>query len=129
MVGFDDDGRDKSEFNMAVAFLNRLNYLLYSCNEASMNLDAYAWFTTLLRIRMELIDDMQPEEKKEANKHIDSLAQKVMNQSKVMNKTGRNDIPWDLYREIDNFEIFLREVCKKAGYKSRFQDEAGKALR
>jgi len=42
--------------------------------------------------------------------------------------TGNNEIPGELYEELDHFEIFLRNVVKKAGYKTKLREDPRFAL-
>jgi len=122
------EARDQSEFNYAVSFLNRLNMWFYIANEAAMTLNPFNWFHALLAIRRELSDDMTKEEIKKSGEYktkINEMLPRVIRQKEF---TGNNEIPGELYEELDHFEIFLRNVVKKAGYKTKLREDPRFAL-
>lgn len=118
----------KSEFNMAVSYLSRLNSLFYICDDASMSLDANAWFHGCMALYRELSTELKPEELTE----VEHLADKINTKIQRKNAYGQlpaNYIPSDLYKELHTLEVTLRRVCERAGLQKKMIDDARKALR
>lgn len=118
-----EEAREQSEFNYAVSFLNRLNMWFYVASEAAMNLNPHSWFHSLLAIRRELSDDMKKEEVNKANDYKNKINGMLPQVMRMAQFTGVTEIPAQLYELLDGFEIFLREVVKKAGYKTKVKDD------
>ena len=125
--------RDQSEFNDAANYVGRINSLLATADQASMELDANMWFHTLNSLKRELSTKMQ-ETKERNEKH---MARKFMldcnshlsNYANAAKRTGRNEIPFDFYMLLDEYEEFLREIYKKSGLEGKTFDDARKALK
>ena len=129
MFGGDGDGRDKAEFNMAVSYLNRINILLSACDQASINLDIYAWFHSLLATYREMSTWMQPDEITEFNLKISKVNPMISQVFKKYNSMGKMEIPSDLYMDLHNMEIDLRQIAKKSGLLMKMADDAFNALK
>ena len=121
--------REQSEFNMAVSYLNRLNALFYVADEASIELNAYQWFHSLMALFRELSTEMKPVEieawSKEKIPAINSLVSEHLknNNSQVMNQMNP-----DLYDKLHNFELFIRKILKDSGLQNKMQESPGQAL-
>lgn len=124
-----DDPRAQSEFNMAVSYLNRLNALFYAADDASINLDAHAWFHTLLALRRELSTEMKKEEITSIETDIRTINTLLLKNTQLSQRIGRNQIIPELYEKLDHFEITIRRVLKDAGLQNRMLDDAMKALK
>lgn len=125
----DFEQREKAEFNMAVSYLNRLNVLLTTCDQASIGLDIYTWFHSLLALHRELarwMDEKELADLTQSIKQIHPDVQAVINKA---SKTGRLELPPDLYMTMHDFEIKLRGVLKKSGLDMKMADDAMDALR
>lgn len=123
-----DEERSKSEFNMAVSYLNRLNAILYTADEAAMDLDVYTWFHTLLTLYRELSTEMKPKEMEDFEAQIKELNPKI---GLAMNERlkGNGDVDQDLYSKLHRFEIGLRKILKDSGLQNKNQDSALNSLR
>lgn len=121
--------REKAEFNMAVSYLNRLNALLSACDQASIGLDIYTWFHSLLALHRELARWMDDSEIKELTAKIKQIHPYIQAAINKAGKTGRLEIHPDLYMEMHEFEISLRTVLKKSGLDMKMADDAMDALR
>ena len=120
--------RTQSEFNMAVAWLNRLNYWFYVCDEHSHNLDVFNWFQTLMILFRELSTEI---DKTKYNEHKTSarvLFQTVNKHVAEKNRKGVAGISPDLYWELHDFEEFLRIEMDKSGLLKKAKEDAAKAL-
>ena len=121
--------RQQSEFNMAVAYLGRLNALFYAADEAAMELDLYTWQHSLWVIFRELSTEMKEEEIVNFSKDIKDCANAV-NQSISKNaRSGKKEVSPELYEKLHNLEMQLRKVMKSSGLQMRMSEEAGRALR
>src|SRR4030042_1471633 len=114
--------RAQSEFNMAVSYLNRLNALFYTADEAAMGLDTYTWFHSLLALHRELSSEMKEAEFtrcEERIKHINPLISVSISE----NMKGSGAVNSKLYHELHDFEIDLRRVLKASGLQMKMQDD------
>jgi hypothetical protein len=123
-----DDNRSQSEFNMAVSYLNRLNALLYTADEAAMSLDVYTWFHSLMALYRELSTEMKTEEIKKFEEKIGLLEPKIT-VSLAEAERGRGDIEHDVYKTLHQFEMDLRHILKSSGLQMKMQEDAMKALK
>jgi len=122
--------REQSEFNMAVSFLNRLNTLFYVADEAALDLDAYSWFHTLLCLMRELSGYMKDTEiKDQRNKNNTIINPLVTINQKDFERTAVRQISPNLYKELEDFELFLRKVLKDSGLQTKMMDDPRRALR
>lgn len=125
----DGDGREKADFNMAVSYLNRLNILFSACDDASISLNIYSWFHSLLATYRELSTWMNEEEIIIFNKKIRSTNPQISQVYKKYNLTGRMEIDPDLYMVLHDMEIDLRQIAKKSGLLMKIADDAFDALK
>jgi len=98
------DSREQSEFNMALSWLNRLNYWFYTCDEASSNLDLHKWFQTLIILFRELSTEMKEKEIEEKQKELNDIWQ-LINQTQAR-RGSASFINVELYWSLNNFELF-----------------------
>ena len=127
----DINRREKSEFNMAVSYLNRLNTLLQICDESSMSLNYYSWLHSLQALKRELTTEMQAKEFLDitqlANETANLVNQDLNNTTK--NKRSMFTKSPIIYQKLDELETKLRRVLKDSGLQMKMQEEASKALR
>ena len=121
--------RQTSEFNMAVSWLNRLNYYFYICDDASQNLDLHGWFQSLMILNRELCTEMKEAEEAEQTSKARALFKQINNQLQYQQRTGKKGIPPELYWQLHEYETFLRKVMDKSGLLKRVTEDAMKALR
>ena len=129
------DEKRQSEFSGDVNYLNRLNSLLYICDDMSMSLDAFAWFHALLALTRELSTEFQINKK--TGKNIDNEKCNVfidkinMDISLFIEKRNRgvNEMSPELYKNLHDFEIFLRSILKTSGLQNKMKDDPRLALR
>lgn len=123
------DDRAQSEFNMAVSYLNRLNALFYAADESAMSLDAGTWFHVLMALERELSTEMSPDELQDFAKQRTSLNQQLQRQNAQNARTGRAEIPPELYEGLHTYELQLRTILRSAGLQTKIVDDAMKALK
>ena len=121
--------RDQSEFNMAVSYLNRLNALFYLCNDAAMELDPHTWFHALMALFRELSTEQKAEEITEKEKEIEAIHALVETCNRDTHRTGQSTVSPALYWRLHKFEMYLRNILKKAGLQYKMKDDPGQALR
>jgi len=125
----DLDGRDKADFNMAVSYLNRINILFSACDQASISLDIYAWFHSLLATYRELSTWMTDKEIIAFDDDILKINPMISYAYKKIGRTGQTEIPQDLYMSLHKMELKLRQVTKKSGLLMKMADDAFDALK
>jgi len=109
-------GDEQATFNMAVAYLKRIDYLLNTANSCSMNDDLPAWFKTLKAIYREIVPKLLEDEEKKIKTLIDDT-------NKVLNKHGitRVAFPYpqkfygEIYPKLDELDTTLRKLINKKG--------------
>ena len=121
------DDREQATFNMGMGYLTRLHSLLYSCDNASMDLNSHLWFHSLMALLRELSTEMKEEEIKafeEYGKEINTDIQRGMNKYKQKG----SKLSSELYMKLHEFEMGLRKILKKSGLQMKMLDDPGKAL-
>lgn len=118
--------RDQSEFNMAVSYLNRINYIIYQCNEAANNLDMFKWFHGLLNLHREVSTKMKKEDFEKGKDFINKI-EPLISQVTALKKNP-NGFSKDLYFNMHEFEIFLRLIIKDSGLEMKFRADPRFAL-
>lgn len=121
-----EPNRDKAEFNMAVAYLNRLNQLFWIADTASVRLNIYEWFHSLLAIYREISTEL-------TSKEIPLFQQDMLRLSDLVNKKMKQNqsqyVSPDLYLGLQDFELKLRKICKDSGLQMKMQDDAMNSLK
>ena len=122
-------GRERAEFNDAIGYLTRINYLFYIADGASMSLDVYKWFHALMCLYRELSTKMKPTE----ITHINNLRQVtalLVNRyvQNPRNSFGGTMKP-ELYEALHLLELELRHVYKESGLEMKFSDDPSLALK
>jgi hypothetical protein len=118
----------KSEFNSAIAFLNRINLLLSICDSSAMGLRMSEWYHALLVINRELSNYMKPLELTESHNFIARLKRPVSEYLNIKKLRGLAPIKDELYWTLNDFEIFLRRIFKGTGMESKMQDDPSRAI-
>lgn len=118
----------KSEFNMAVAWLNRLNFWFYTCDDASSRLDAHEWLQTLMILMRELSTEINEKDMEEKKKEARELFNKISNWNKIEARKGRLSIEPNTYWQLHELEIYLRKKMDKSGLLKKVMADASKAL-
>lgn len=121
--------RDQSEFNDAANRIRRINALLATINQARIDLDAYLWYNTLNAFFAELSTEMKKDELKVADTIMDNGNNMIHQQNIINSKTGKNAIPYDLYKLLHRYEFFLRSIYEKSGIAGRRLDNPEFAVR
>jgi hypothetical protein len=118
--------REKTEFNGAFDYLGRINVLFYKADAASMNLDGWNWFHSLLAIYRELSNHMKDKELEEFEEIRTRIAPLINRSVRDPRKNGQID--QRLYDELHIFEIKLRRIYKDTGLMMKFNDDPSLAL-
>lgn len=107
-------GNEESIFNMGIATMETLRFILNDAHAYCINGDALGWFSRLNAVYKEVL----PFIKKAKQKDGETLYNQAIEMRKqIFNKINdeeipKGQIPMDLYYMIDSFEIFLRERMK-----------------
>jgi len=118
----------QSEFNMAVSYLNRMNWLFYRCDEASMNLDPFGWFHSLMAIYREISTELTDDEKQKYEGDPEDPTDGIidqLNRDIIQNHRRGQGTQVDpkLYIRLHNFDMFVRTVLKRAGLLTKMKDD------
>lgn len=120
--------RPQSDFNMAVSYLGRLNWLLIICNDSAMNLNANLWYHALLALFREISTELKPAEKADMIKEKKELNQAIQDLNHKIKMTQIQEIPSDVYDRLDNFEMKIRKVLDESGLQKRMAHDPAAAL-
>ncbi len=115
--------RDKSEFNMSISYLNRLNSLLLAADDSSIKMDINTWFNILIALFRELSTEMKPEEIEYYNKEIAEINPILSMTVSKLQKGLNRGIDSQLYMKLSNFEIKLRMVLKDSGMQMKMKED------
>jgi len=111
---------DKSEFNYAISFLNRINGWLCIAGEMAYDCNPVGWFHALLVVLREMSDDINETVLKSFEKDRKEINSMIIIDNK---QNVKNIISQDLYDKLHEFEIKLRIEIKKAGYKTKYSQD------
>lgn len=121
--------REVSEFNSAVTYLNRLNYLWAECDIARTEYDALKWFNHLCIIYSELSTEMKKAEERDRFKtRLTNLNVLVQQQQRLNERAARQQITWELNMDLINLDEDLRRVMKEAGLQTKSVSDPRRAL-
>lgn len=123
-----ENNREQNEFNMAISYLNRLNSILYSLDNAALELDAHAWYHNLRVLFRELSTEMKDDEIALWNQKGEQLNQAVIKQMNTNQRNQRIEIGQELYAELNTYELFLRRILKESGLQGKMKMDPRKAL-
>ena len=121
--------REKAEFNMAISYLNRINALLSACDQASISLDIYSWFHSLLATYRELSTWMKDEDIKTFNESILRINPEISLIYSKYKRNGSLEIQPKIYMELHDMELRLRVIANKAGLLMKIADDAMESLK
>jgi len=121
--------KQKSEFNMAVATLQRMHNLLVLVSIASSSLDAHSWFHYLLPLYRELSPFMKKDKAEEYKEKIKSMLVEINDWNKKSTPYGSAAISSELYFKLHTFEMELREVMDDQDLLTRRGEDASKAFK
>lgn len=113
---------DKSEFNDSLGYLQRIHFLLLSCDQASLDHNPDAWFKSLSALQRELstfIDDKKIDNFKNMMVYI---GLQVAKWYEKRNNTEYNTFPVDLYMRLNDWESKLRKVYADSGLQVKMKE-------
>jgi len=117
-----DNISERSEFNSNLATLERIDDLLKKCREAAFVGDLSAWFKFLRNLRKEAQVKMPDDEKEKCTKEYKSL-EKI--HELYLLHADKKGISKTFDRNLDEFELYLREFMNKKGMLLRDDEDRG----
>ena len=123
---------NKSEFNYAISFLNRINSEFYICANAKMVLDLKAWLDSLVVIYTELtnfIKKYDKAEQKNRRLELEGLYSEVNKFVTDGNRRPINKVDPKLFWKLIDFETWLRHVFGEGGLETKLVEDARNALK
>lgn len=113
---------NKSAFNMAIAYLNRLDELLKLCNDSSINNKIEIWFPAVKALYRELCPFIDPNQKQRIEKLLEGCHKTQTNlRTKQPIKTYDS-------KGLEKAEIILREIMSKRGLLVPRADDPSQAV-
>ena len=120
--------QDKSEFNMSIPYLVRLDKLLTECDIYSKSLMFFEWFNTLLALYREIACWLTPEKKAEDKNLFLEINKKINIQTNQNAKIGKQSINSELYFMIHDLEVDLRQTIKENDLLIKTAKDPSKAI-
>jgi len=120
------DEEEKTMYHMGFAYMNRLNLLLYQCNEYARNDDIEMWYKALMNLYKELETQMNETERENEEKNLIAAKKKYDEYVKVYSNymvtisNPRNrgypfNVPNDVLEFMFKWEISLRKIIDRIG--------------
>lgn len=128
VMEFGKSNRGQTEFDMSFNFFTRINYHLWLCNEASINLDVYSWYQNLKVLERELIGYMKEEEKQEIDQIIKQLLAPVRNTHIQNMKKGRNEMNTKLLYALEEVDKRIRIILKATGMSAKVKQDVNRLI-
>ena len=125
MTFYDDVPED---WNMAKAYLFRLDQLFNLAADYKMSGRFDEWFRVLINVYFDVSPKMKPDERKEVEDLFLKARQQLSRKHQV-NKAGMPLYDYDDLTVIGNFELFLRDFMEKKGMFTPHGDDPSKAYR
>tara|TARA_R100001132_G_scaffold12993_1_gene11958 strand:+ start:115 stop:492 length:378 start_codon:yes stop_codon:yes gene_type:complete len=114
--------QDKSAYNMAIAYLQRIDELLKLCNESSINNRVDVWFHAVKALYRELCPFMNYKKKEEIEKLLDRC---YKSQTDLRTKQPIKSFDSNL---LGKAEILLRELMSRKGLLVPKADDPSQAV-
>ena len=118
----------QSEFNSAISFLNRLNGLHWTANDAAINLNLHLWYQTLLALYRSLSTEMIDDDFVRLEALRKEIIPRLSNYNRREGTKAQNVIPEDLLSLLHDFEISLYSVEKRSGISLKMKQMAGEVI-
>jgi hypothetical protein len=115
------DTERTSDFNDALGTFRRLDTILQLINESAMNLEIYAWYRGLVRLKQELISDMTDTQRTTMDDKLRTIAPSIINFTKMEERKPAG-APLELCNTLEDIETELRKIHDLAGYKTKRVD-------
>lgn len=119
----------KSEFNMALSYLARLNYSFWTINEAKRKRDLNGWIGELSVLTDELCTEKSMKDLDAKTKELEKLMEECDAVMKKNQRMGRQSIPTQLYWKLITYERWLRKALDDAGLLKKMKESALDALK
>ena len=119
--------KGQSEFNMAISYLGRLNFLLSQADEAAISLNPHAWYHILQAIYRELSTEMKGTEGEDWTKKSMEINNNLSTYMRQKSR-GITSMSPELNKGLHDYELFLRTTLERAGLQTKRQQDARRAM-
>lgn len=113
-----------SEFNGAVAFLQRLHVSQVFTSESRRNLDAFGWYMELYNFHSELAPLMTDKQEESLINELNELNNLVQTNMRENERKHTNQINPDLFKKLISLEIKYKKVMKESNLMTKLKDSA-----
>lgn len=115
MMAYDEN--TKTEFNSAIASLERLNVALRLCMDSSMEENIFVWRLALEQVYKEIVVKLSKTEEETTNKLRKEIEDEYLRINKIASHEGINIlyVETKLYSLLPRYEVHLRKLADKHG--------------
>lgn len=121
--------REQSEFNYALAYLERINHTFYFISQNYLSDNYYGWMKGLSLLYREVSTKMKQKERDAFENQLKSLYSKVHDYENQKMRTGKSIMNAQTHWELVEFENKIRSIIKESGIEGRTAEKAAEALR
>lgn len=108
------DASQEEQWNMASAYLKRIDHLLTYCDQCQMNQYAEGWYSGLFALYKEIYPKLKEKEKWQAEVLLNKMQIARRNPTKQGGNSPREKIVFMVNSEpFVNFELFLRTMLEE----------------
>jgi len=122
---------EKSEYSMDFSLFYRIDTLFQKLNLATLSLDLYLWYNLILVLYKEiapLINEKDRQQYKDKMNRLIPVFIEIKRQ-REFSESGSYNIPTELYVELQNLEISLRDEVNKKGIYLRKKEDLSYGIR
>ena len=130
--------REQSEFDMSFSYLFRLNGIILAVDDASLDLDYWRWFHSLMVLYREVSTELkgnvniilgeEPINDKDEYLFVEKMISQIEPLISKYQQRGNNGINYELYKKLHVLDIFLRQILKKSGILLKMRQDPRFAL-
>jgi len=125
-----DNYDDGEQWNMAQAYLKRIDFILTLCDQCHYKDDPRGWFKALYQLYKEIYPKMKDKEKEESKKFLDILIKYKNNNFKTNGKKMRkNEVVLVNYDVFIDLELYLRQLLENKKMLTPKADDPSRSYR
>lgn len=106
---------EESEFNMSFTLFYRLDRIFERLNRASLLLDLYLWYNLILVLYKEVAPLIPIKDRQQYKDSMAAFIPKFVNIKKEIDNNNTYQIEPQLYTELQDLEISLRDIVNSRG--------------
>jgi len=121
---------DKSEFNMGVAILKRIDMLLNNASWSAINRNLHQWFDILMALLIQVKYLLNEPEEAENKKYLEALTKLDNEYVKFSNANRMKDFKdyGTYHKSLGDYETFLRDCLDRRDLLMKKKSRLGEAV-